>query len=247
MALTTKQISLRVILAVAILSAILFAVWYLYFKEPDCDPNRNGYDKKGNLNPKCRVNDPALTNATPPSGVPKWIPDTTFPIKKGMFGSKVKAVQKALGFSAKDQDGRFGNQTEGGVFAKFGTNDVSEVQYNSLVNPVTPPTNGGGDNFAKLKTALGSKAIAYSAGVYVDVVGQNKKYVFSFFPTGEFFFSLPKVQTSIAQGTYSDGGKSMKVDGDWFAYTEGNVIKNMDKITTSVNIPHLPIFIIYWF
>jgi len=202
-----------------------FAIWWNYFRD-NCDPANPGHTKEGKVSDKCfgKAEDPKNITTTPPAGC-QWTSDNTFPLKKCMSGNKVAALQTALGILA---DKKFGNDTLGAVQNKFGgRSEVTQAEYNALINP---PATGGGSNYNNLKKALGSKAIPYSAGVYVDVQGQNKKYVFSFYPTGKFFFSLPKVQASIAEGTYSDGGKSMKVNGDLFAYTEDTVFKNMARI-----------------
>lgn len=208
-----------------------------WFSGSKCDPNRNGYNKKGELDPKCKVEDPKNHNATPPAGS-AWTPDSSFPIKRGSWGPKVKALQAV--FIAKygksilpkyGADGRFGEETENALKSKFNKTEIAnQAEYDAIVSPKSV-VDQGGKNYDQLKANLGSSAIPYSAGVYVDVQGKNKNYVFSFWPNGQFFFALPKSQTSIAEGTYSDGGKRMKVSGDWFAYTEGNVSKNMDKIT----------------
>lgn len=207
-----KGIIIFIVVAVVIIAAVLVYVFRckLFPALGSCvqDPNKNN------------------TPIPPGSPTPKWVPEKP-PYNVGMFGPKIKALQTALGISA---DGQFGQQTKAAVIAKGKVVPLSEVDYNILVNP---NASGGGSNYEKLKKALGSKAIPYSDGVYVDMKGENKNYVFSFYPDGRFFFSLPKVQTTIAEGTYSDGGKSMKINGDWTAYTEDTVFKNMLLITAA--------------
>lgn len=118
----------------------LAIILYFIFRD-ECDPNRNGFTKKGKPSKKCKVDDPKDTNTIPPSGT-QWIKDDSFPLKKGMWGSKVKAFQKALidkyGASIllvyKD-DGRFGNETENAVKSKLGKSEVSKEDYDKFVNP----------------------------------------------------------------------------------------------------------------
>ena len=233
MATDRKKIINGIIIGALGLGILGAGIWFFFFRDK-CDPNNKGYTKKGKISDKCFAGEKEKDDkdTTPPPATTgcggKWLADNTFSLKKCMRGDKIRALQTALGFTGTDVDGKFGNDTLGAVQAKFsGRSEVTQSEYNALINP---PVIGGALNYENLKKALGSKAIPYSAGVYVDVKGQNKNYVFSFYPEGQFYFSLPKVQASIAQGTYADGGKSMKVNGDLFAYTEDTVFKNMARI-----------------
>lgn len=215
-----------IIIIIVALIIVGIVVWYFFFKDSGCDPKKNGYTLKGKYDPKCMVADPKNTNTPPPNGTSSWVSDSNFPIKKGSWGPKVRALQEKLGVGT---DGRFGPITEGKLKEKTGKTEIAtQAEYDAIV--IIGPAVQGGDNYKLLKETLGASAIPYSAGVYVNVPGQNKNYVFSFWPDGQFFFSLPKSEVSIAQGTYTEGGKKMLIDGDWFNYTEGSVTQNMKRI-----------------
>lgn len=199
-------------------------VWYFFFRDDECDPNRNGYTKKGKPSNKCKAEDPKQSNTPPPAGTPAWIDDNTFPLKKGMWGSKVMAVQKALGIIP--ADGKFGSGTEAAVFAKFKENTVSKPNYDSLINPAAK---GGGMNYENLKKNL-TGAKNFSGGIYVDMPGQNKNYQFYFFAdNGRFSFQEKGKTGSIKKGSYFDGGKKMTIDAG--KSYEGSVYVNMREIT----------------
>lgn len=68
--------------------------------------------------------DPAST-----SSATTWIAES-FPLRKGMKGSKVKALQQKLGVTA---DGAFGNNTETALLKKYGVSTVSQTQYQSII------------------------------------------------------------------------------------------------------------------
>lgn len=210
--------------------AVLIAgasVWYFFLRD-QCDPNRKGYTKKGKLSDKCfpPAQDPKTILDTPPVGC-TWISDDTFPLKRCMSGNKVKALQTALGISA---DGKFGTDTESAVNVKFKKNDVTEPEYNNLINPPAPPATGG-TNFTKLKTNLGTYT-NFSGGVQKAKAGKNKNYVFYFYATnGRFFMSEygTPISNAIVKGTYTEGADKMFVDGG-DTYNEGGVNANMIKI-----------------
>lgn len=135
----TKKTAGIIFISAAILTVIAL---YFYFRDK-CDPNRKGYTKKGKISDKCfgKVDDPKDTNVTPPSGT-QWIKDDSFPLRKGMWGSKVKAFQTALIdkygagiLPVYHDDGRFGNETEDAVKSKLGKSEVSKEDYDKLVNP----------------------------------------------------------------------------------------------------------------
>lgn len=138
-----------------------FAIWYFFLREPDCDPNRNGYDKNGNPNSKCKIDNPQNTNTPPPSGS-QWIPDTSFPLKRGSWGPRVKAWQKAIGLSSSQQDGKFGPITEGATQKKIGLSTVDEATYNNLVN-ANP---NGSPNVGKYAYAINDGTEVYNQSDY---------------------------------------------------------------------------------
>lgn len=220
---TKKQFTwIFVSLAVIIVGLL---VWYFFFRD-DCDPNNDGYTKKGKLSDKCKAKDPADTNTPPPPGEPKWIKDDTFPLKKGMWGSKVRAVQEKLGIYVDD---KFGTDTEEAVYARFKENTVSQPNYDSLVNPVVI---AGGANFTQLKANLPGET-SFNGGVSFNKQGQNKNYRFDFYASnGRFIVNTFGTDDAIKRGTYSNGGKKMVVDGG--NTYDGNVVDNMAKIINDI-------------
>lgn len=169
------------------------------------------------------VPDPNKSNTPVPDGspTPKWIPEV-FKLDVGMYGKKIKALQKKLGIA---DDGKFGNQTKASVIAAGKTVPLSEPDYNAIVNPAA---SGGGANFQKLKAALGANAINFSGGVKYPIQGQNKNYRFDFYTNGRFFLNTIDVSDNIAKGSYTNGGQIMAVDG-------GNTY-NMALFTNMTNI-----------
>lgn len=234
MATTPKQKAFWIIVGLAVIIAGA-SIWYFFFRD-DCDPNKKGYTKKGKISDKCfgEAQDPKTINTVinpPPAGC-QWTSDDTFPLKRCMSGNKVKALQTALGITA---DGKFGNQTEGAVKAKFsGRSEVTQPEYNALINP---PATGGGSNFSNLKKDLGDKALDFSGGVYVDnVLGKNDTYKFNFFTNGRFFIYKQGDTEYWKKGTYSNGGKKMVIDiaDGGGGYEKGNVWLNMKEIMNSL-------------
>lgn len=76
----------------------------------------------------------------PGSSTSKWVPET-FPLNIGMYGPKIKALQKSLGFQDVDknapnyQDGRFGSvETRPAVIAKGYAVPLSEADYNTILS-----------------------------------------------------------------------------------------------------------------
>lgn len=87
------------------------------------------------------VADPNKTNTPVPPGTPaenlgKWIPETP-PYNLGMFGPKIKALQKALGLAEKDQDGKLGPQTSAAIVSKGYVVPLSESDYNKIILTTT--------------------------------------------------------------------------------------------------------------
>lgn len=221
----TKQQLTYVFIALGLLLAGL-AVWYFFFRDV-CDPNNKGYTKKGKLSDKCfgKAEDPKTITTPPPAGC-QWTPDNIFPLKRCMSGNKVKALQTALGFTGTAVDGRFGGDTENAVKAKFGVNEVSQPNYNSLINP---PTTGGGNNFSDLKNALKGGYVDIVGGIRYPMAGENKKYKFEFYAdNGRFVVSELDSTSYLKKGTYSKGGDKMVIDGG-ATYFEGPY-KNMQNI-----------------
>lgn len=129
MATLTKKDATVIFVIVAII--VIIAVIYYLTKDKGCDPNRNGYDKSGNLTAKCKVEDPTSTNTQPPAGTSGWISDAYFPIKRGSWGPRVSALQKAIGA---DADGKFGPLTEAKLIEKTGKSQITtQAEYDAIV------------------------------------------------------------------------------------------------------------------
>lgn len=79
-----------------------------------------------------RVSDPNKNNEPVPPGspTPKWVPEY-FPLNLGMYGTKIKALQAALGIT---QDGKFGPQTNAAILAKGYSVPLSQNDYNAIIN-----------------------------------------------------------------------------------------------------------------
>lgn len=178
------------------------AVWYFFFRDV-CDPNNKGYTKKGKISDKCfgTAEDPKTIVTPPPTGC-QWTSDNVFPLRKCMSGNKVKALQTALGIGA---DGKFGSITEGAVFAKLSKNEVSQADYDKLINPATV---GGGLNFSQLKEALKSRSQNFSGGIKTIEQGQNQNYQFEFYTNGRVII-FDGQKKEIRKGNYLNGGKEI--------------------------------------
>lgn len=183
------------------------------------------------------VEDPNKNNIPVPPGspTPKWVPES-FPLNVGMFGPKIKALQKALGFQSTDknapnyQDGYFGGEeTKSAIIAKGKTVPLSEADYNSIVNPAA---SGGGSNFQQIKTALAGGSTNFNGGISYLVAGQNKNYRFDFYTNGRFFVNTINTNDALRKGTYSNGGKKMVIDGG--ATYENSVVANMTNIINEI-------------
>lgn len=99
-------------LVIAIILIIVLVIWY--FWPPSVpDPNKSN------------------TPVPPGSPSPKWLPEV-FPLNVGMFGTKIKALQNALGITA---DGKFGPQTQGAITSKGYLVPLDEASYNAIINP----------------------------------------------------------------------------------------------------------------
>lgn len=93
----------------------------------DCDPDREGYDKKGNLNPKCKVKEPDK-NEVSPSGT-TWIKEY-FPLRVGMYGIKIKVLQQKLKIP---DDSKFGPITKNAITTKGYPVPLPIDDYNSII------------------------------------------------------------------------------------------------------------------
>lgn len=184
-----------------------------------CDPNNKGYKRNGTLSDKCagKVQDPKQSNTPPPIGSPNWVADDTFPLKKGMWGPKVRTLQKALGFPEGDcgtcADGKFGTNTESAVYAKFKTNDVSKPQYDTLIGGAPTAPKGGGENFQNVIKSLGAGGVLTTngQGVYTQVQGENTTYNVTFYNNGRVSFKNNSTN-KFYNGYYKEGGKEIGID-----------------------------------
>jgi len=193
------------IIAIVVIIILALALWY-FMSSRVSDPNKNN------------------TPVPPGSPTPKWIPEA-FPLNVGMYGSKIKALQKALGIS---QDGRFGQQTSGAIILKGKTVPLSETDYNAIVNPAAT---GGGSNFQELKNTLkGSQN--FSGGIIYAVPGQNTNYAFNFYTNGRFFVNTLGKNDNLLKGTYYNGGRKMIIDGG--KTYEGTPYTNMQNIVNDI-------------
>lgn len=169
------------------------------------------------------VADPNDTNTPVPVGslTPRWVPET-FPLNIGMFGPKIKNLQKALGVQ---QDGKLGPQTSASLQAKGYNVPLSLVDYNKIVNPAAT---GGGTNFQSVKNALGTAGKNFTGGVTGYMAGSNEVYSFNFYTNGRVFV-YDSNNNEKARGTYVDGGKSIFLDNGT-NYNAGSVTLNMQQI-----------------
>lgn len=198
-----------VVLAVAIIGILLYVYRDKLFGRTIEDPNK--------------TNDPL----PPGSATTKWIPEKD-PYAIGMYGSNIAKLQKALGFSVADQDGKFGTQTKDALVAKSYAVPLSEADYKKIVNP--PST--GGSNFEKLRKALGTGPAVRDNGsnMYVTLLGENKKYAMRFYDNGRFFFLDFPDGNVIKRGTYIDGGKKLVVDGGKTFTASSGVYNTMSQL-----------------
>lgn len=86
------------------------------------------------------VPDPNKTNTPVPPGspTPKWVPEK-FPLTLGMYGTKIKALQTALGVGA---DGKLGPQTNSALTALGYALPLSTSDYNAII--ASASASGGG-------------------------------------------------------------------------------------------------------
>lgn len=203
----TYFIIFAIVAAVIVIAVILY---YIFRETPVKDPNE----------------ETPVPPVPPGSGTPKWVPES-FPLNVGMFGSKTKKLQTALGISA---DGKFGTQTKASVIAKGKSVPLSQADYNIIVSP---PAIGGGTNFQQIKTALAGGSTNFNGGISYLKQGQNKTYRFDFYTNGRFYVNTYNLNDALAKGTYSSGGKKMVIDGG-STYENLSVIINMTNIINSI-------------
>lgn len=129
MAMNKKYIKWFIVIAVIVIAAILIYVFRckLFPSLFSC------------------VDDPNKNNTPVPQGSPTttWVKES-FPLNVGMFGPKIKALQKALGFQDTNknapnfQDGYFGSaETKPAVIAKGKSVPLTQTAYDDILNPPT--------------------------------------------------------------------------------------------------------------
>lgn len=119
------------------------------------------------------VEDPNNAGIPIPPGSPsvKWVPEVP-PYNVGMFGPKIKALQKALGFSVIDQDGKLGSDTRAAIIAKGYAVPLSDADYNKIIgNPAPPATKKTIDDY--VGTFIKSGNID---GVIVRYIADNSEF-----------------------------------------------------------------------
>lgn len=110
------------------------------------------YDKKQNTKPEPKPETPKTPETTVKTN--PVTPSSVFPLKRGSKGAEVKALQRKINewtsfnyfrLQAKpphqslSADGDFGPKTEANVKFVFGTNTVTQSQYNKFINQIIVP------------------------------------------------------------------------------------------------------------
>lgn len=129
--------SIRIIFNIALAVFIIAGVsiiLYFVFKD-DCDPNKVGYDKKGNLNPKCNGSDD--NGGGGGNGVVSTYCSSTATLDKGKLlklnmtrNQEVCELQRLLGIL---RDGYFGTMTEGALEKRIGKKETTLFNYIACV------------------------------------------------------------------------------------------------------------------
>lgn len=128
----------KIILIVVIVAILGVVTYYLYKKnkEKNTTPTNSNFGSFGTA---------AGTNTTTTGTGSKWQPEN-FPLQKGMQGTKVLQLQKALNIKHQAglvEDGKFGDKTYGALI-KFGYGyPVTDILY---VN-ITRTTGGASTKF----------------------------------------------------------------------------------------------------
>lgn len=139
------------IFVVAVILIIVLSIWFFSKKKTVPDPNK--------------TNTPLPPGATSP----RWVPES-FPLAIGMYGSKIQALQTALGITP---DGKFGTQTNGAIVAKGYSVPLSQTDYNAIVGT----SNGSSSAIGKF---------AYAAKDGVQVYNKSDYSVYATYNTGDF-------------------------------------------------------------
>ena len=114
----SKKTYTLLFIAVIIIIAIL-SIWYFFFREPPVeDPNKK--------------NEPIPLD----SPTSQWVPET-FPLNVGMFGTKIRELQKKLVLPKYGADGKFGNETKSALTAKGYSIDET-IQHQCSQNCALP-------------------------------------------------------------------------------------------------------------
>lgn len=99
---------------------------------------------------------PVKTVISPIQTAVKTSSSESFPLRKGMRGQRIQALQQKLGVSA---DGIFGNQTAAALSRQFGITTVTAPQYASIMlskQKVVPPTVSTNTNLVLKKGSKGA-------------------------------------------------------------------------------------------
>lgn len=107
------------------------------------------------------VEDPNTTNIPTPPGSPtsKWV-DATPPYNLGMWGTKIKALQAALGFTGPALDGKLGPVTRNAIIAKGYAFPLSQLDYDKIVGAGSGSGSGGGTPPSDPGNVVGKKVYA---------------------------------------------------------------------------------------
>lgn len=121
------------------------------------------------------VPEPPAAATIPVATAVTWKAES-FPLRKGMKGAKVKAMQQKLGISA---DGAFGDNTESALLQQYGISTVNQAQYQTITGGQTtkaaaPVATGSGtwvaESFPLRKGMKGAsvKSLQQKLGVSTD-------------------------------------------------------------------------------
>lgn len=103
-----------IFIAVAVIIALAVILYFVFRDPPIEDPNK--------------------TNTPVPAGSPtnKWVAES-FPLTLSMYGSKIKVLQAALGFTGKALDGYLGTDTQSAILTKGYSLPLSQSDYNTII------------------------------------------------------------------------------------------------------------------
>ncbi len=120
--------------------AAYFGVTYLVKTMKKAQPKKMAVIVSPNAQAVIPIPDIALSPNTAPKKTAKKLQQAAvwqaeyFPLRKGMKGTKIAAVQQRLGLSP---DGGFGTETEQALLQRFGVITISTTLYNSITNKIT--------------------------------------------------------------------------------------------------------------